>query len=126
VRIALGVAVFGAAGSLSRWLLSTLVQRHAGAGFPLGTLTVNVLGSIAIGAVMGFFVARGAESSGLRVVLTAGFLGGFTTYSSFAFETLQLLGRRSFGLALVNFAGTSVVCLGGCALGVLLGRALAR
>ena len=126
MRVAVGVAVLGALGSLCRWSLAAAVQKQVGAAFPAGTFIVNVLGSIAIGAVMGFFLARGAESSSLRVVLTAGFLGGFTTYSSFALETWLLVERRSLALAAVNVAATVIVCLLGCAIGMLAGRAAGR
>jgi fluoride exporter len=126
MRVALGVALLGALGSLCRWWLALAIQKQVGAAFPAGTLVVNVLGSVAIGAVMGFFIARGSESSGLRVALTAGFMGGFTTYSSFAFETLLLIERRSFAMAALNVGGTLVVCLGGCALGLVAGRAAGR
>lgn len=126
MRLAMAVAVLGAAGSLARWLLSTLVQRHAGAAFPAGTLVVNALGSVAIGVVMGVFAARGAESSPVRVALTAGFMGGFTTYSSFALETWLLLERRALLAAAVNVAATLAICIGGCAVGLVAGRAAGR
>ncbi|MES1204930.1 MAG: CrcB family protein, partial [Pseudomonadota bacterium] len=60
------------------------------------------------------------------VALTAGFLGGFTTYSAFAYETVRLLEQRSFASAALNVVATSVVCLAGCALGLLIGRAAGR
>lgn len=126
MRLALGIAGLGAVGSLCRWLLATAIQRHVGASFPLGTFVVNVVGSLAMGAVMGFFLARGAETSGARVALTAGLLGGFTTYSAFAMETLLLIERRSFGTAALNVVGTVLVCLLACAVGLFAGRATAR
>ena len=126
MRVAIGVALLGALGSLCRWTLAAAIQKQVGSAFPAGTFVVNVAGSIAIGVVMGFFIARGTESSGLRVALTAGFMGGFTTYSSFAFETWLLIERRSLAVAALNVVGTLVVCLGGCAVGVLAGRAAGR
>src|SRR5687768_9003934 len=94
---ALLIAAMGALGSLARWGLSSIVQRSVGERFPLGTLAINVIGSALIGAVMTAFTLRGAEaSSPTRLALTAGLLGGFTTYSSFAFETWELLERRLF------------------------------
>jgi CrcB protein len=107
----------------SRWL-------SVAGSLPVWTFVVNVLGSIAIGAVMGFFLARaagaGGASSKTAVALTAGFLGGFTTYSSFAFETVRLIEQRSFVAAALNVGATVVVCLLGCALGLLVGRAAGR
>ena len=126
MRTALGIAVLGAAGSLGRWLLAAAIQRQVGATFPAGTFVVNVVGSLAMGLVMGLFIARGSESSGLRVALTAGFMGGFTTYSSFAMETVFLIERRSFLVAAANVIGTVIFCLAGCALGLFAGRAAAR
>jgi fluoride exporter len=126
VRVALWVALLGGLGSLGRWLLTSAIQKQVGPAFPAGTFIVNMLGSVAIGAVMGFFITRGTESSVLRVALTAGFLGGFTTYSSFALETLLLIQRRSLVAAALNVAGTVVVCLVGCAAGLFVGHAASR
>ena len=126
MRLAVAIALLGALGSLARWGLSGLVQRHVGLAFPAGTLVVNALGSVAIGAVMGAFSARGAEASPVRVALTAGFMGGFTTASSFAYETWVLLERRALLAAALNVGATVLVCVGGCALGVLAGRAAGR
>jgi CrcB protein len=126
MRVAFWVALLGALGSLSRWLLVTAVQKCAGQAFPAGTLVVNVLGSMAIGVVMGFFITRGTEGSIVRLTLTAGFLGGFTTYSAFAFETLMLIERRAFVSAALNVVATLVICLAGCAAGMLVGRGTAR
>jgi CrcB protein len=126
LRVALWVALLGALGSLCRWLLASAIQKQAGPAFPAGTFVVNVLGSVAIGAVMGFFIAKETESSALRVALTAGFLGGFTTYSSFAFETLLLIQRRSFAAAVLNVMATLLVCLAGCAAGLFVGHAASR
>jgi fluoride exporter len=75
---------------------------------------------------MGVFAARGAESSPARVALTGGFLGGFTTYSAFAYETWLMLERRQPLAAALNVGATLLICLGACAVGVLLGRALGR
>ena len=126
MRAAIGVALLGALGSLCRWLLAASIQKQVGSAFPAGTFVVNAVGSIVIGAVMGFFMARGTESSGLRVALTAGFLGGFTTYSSFAFETWLLIERRSFATAALNVGATVCVCLVGCGMGLFAGRAVGR
>ena len=122
---ALYVALFGAAGSLCRYFLSNAVQRFYGGRFPAGTMAVNVLGSLAIGVVISYFAARGTDSR-LRVAMVAGFLGGFTTYSAFAWETWALLEQRTTGMATLYVVLTIGVCLLGCAAGVGIGRALAR
>ena len=122
---ALLVASFGAAGSLSRWALTQAVQRSSMNSL-LGTFFVNVLGSASIGFVMTYFAARGQLDARWRVAMTAGLLGGFTTYSSFAYETWALLERRAWTMAVLNSLGTLFVCLGACAGGVLFARWLAR
>jgi CrcB protein len=124
--VILGVALLGAAGCVARWALATTLQARLGLSWPIGTFVVNALGSVAIGMVMGFFAARGQETSGVRVALTAGFLGGFTTMSSFAYETVRLLEERTYGAAALNVFGSVAVCLVGCAVGLAVGRAFAR
>src|SRR5262245_16560110 len=116
---ALYVALFGAAGSLCRWLLAAAVQRRLGGGFPSGTLTVNILGSLAIGVVMAYFASRGGDSR-ICVALAAGFLGGFTTYSAFAYETWTLIEQRTTGMAVIYMLLTVGVCLAACAAGVAI------
>jgi CrcB protein len=126
MKLALLVGLFGGVGSLARYLLSVAVQRQAGATFPVGTLVVNVAGSLAMGLVVGIFAARGAEGSSWRVAMTTGFMGGFTTFSAFAYETWVLLERRSFVAAGLNVGATLTVCVLGCAGGLWLGRTLGR
>jgi len=115
----------GALGSVARYLLESGVQRLAPGGFPLGILTVNVLGSFAIGLVMTLLEARGALDSTLRLALTTGVLGGFTTYSTFNYQTLELLRARAYGAGLLNLGATLALCLVGGALGLGAGRWLA-
>lgn len=114
------VALLGALGSVSRYLLGGAMQRLCGPRFPCGTLVVNLIGSVAIGSVMTVYAARQGLESRSRIALTAGLLGGFTTYSSFAYETIRLVLEGHWGLGGLNFIVTSVVCLLGCAGGVAL------
>ena len=123
---ALWVALLGAVGSLARWGVGVGVGRVWKRTLPLGTLTVNVVGSTAIGFVMALYLARGELDSRARVALTAGLLGGFTTYSAFAFESWALLDKRSIAWAAGYVALTVALCFAGCALGVMLGRWAAR
>ncbi|HUH01037.1 MAG TPA: CrcB family protein, partial [Kofleriaceae bacterium] len=83
---ALLVAAAGAAGSVSRYLVGVWLVR-TNERFPVATIAVNVLGAFAIGVLMAVFAARGDLDSRARIVVTTGFLGGFTTYSAFAYET---------------------------------------
>lgn len=110
------VAIGGAAGSLSRWLVALAGVRLLGPAFPWGTLVVNVLGSFAIGVLAEIF-ARGASPL-LRPLLVTGFLGGFTTFSAFALEAVTL--SRPLGITYV--AASVVLSLGACALGMQVAR----
>jgi CrcB protein len=125
VQTALGIAALGAVGSVSRWLLGNLVQKWAGARFPVGTLAVNLIGSAAIGFVMTLFFLRGEIETRARLVLTAGLLGGFTTYSSFAYESVELLERAEPGRFAMYLGGTVVGCLFACWGGIAAARLLA-
>ena len=97
------VAAGGAVGSVLRWALATLVQDAArGAHFPFGTLAVNVAGCLAIGALVELAEAHSAIGAEVRLLLATGLLGGFTTFSAFGNETLDLLRRDAMGLAAAN------------------------
>ncbi len=115
------VAVGGAMGSVARFLLSTWITRLAGHGFPLGTLTVNLLGSFAI-SLFHQAGAAGLLTAEHRLFLTTGLLGGFTTYSTFNYETLTALETGAYGIAALNVAGTLLGCLVGGYLGLVAGR----
>ena len=119
---ALAVAVAGAAGTLGRYGATLLGLRWFGPRFPWATLAINVVGAFAVGLVMASFAARDLLDSRLRIALSAGFLGGFTTYSSFAFETVDLVERRGGALAVAYVAATLVLGIAGCGAGIWLGR----
>lgn len=119
------VCLGGAIGSGARYLVSTLAAR-AVAGYPLGTLVVNVTGSFLLAAIMGVSLGSGAIGPDLRAFLGAGVMGGFTTYSSFNYETLHFLDEGAIALALANLAITVAACLVSGALGLLAARVLAR
>jgi len=125
-RVGILVALSGAAGCVLRWLLANVVQRPVGAAFPAGTLVVNVLGSFAVGVVMALFAARANLDAAARVVVTSGFLGGFTTFSAFAWDTWALAEARAPARAAAYVALTLVAGLGSCVAGVFLVRALTR
>ena len=118
----IAVALGGATGALARWQVSRAVYGWLGRGFPWGTLAVNVLGSLIMGILAVLLVERMAVGPAWRGGLLVGFLGAFTTFSSFALETVQLAGSGLGTRAVVN-AGVSVVA---CVLAALIGVQLAR
>jgi CrcB protein len=116
------VCLGGAIGSGARYLFSTAMSRVFG-NFPIGTLGVNVIGSFVISLVMVLALDRGALGVETRLFIVTGVLGGFTTYSSFNYETLQLVQSGAAGLAALNVALTLVGCIGAGVLGLWAGRA---
>jgi len=117
------VCLGGAIGTGARYLLGGWITTSVGPGFPWGTLTVNGLGSFAMGLLMQLALGEGLVPPDLRVVLAVGVLGGFTTYSSFNHETLALLQRGPLPAA-AYVGATLAGCLVLGALGVAAGRAL--
>jgi CrcB protein len=114
----------GFLGSAARYLVGGWVHRLAPfSGFPLGTLAVNVVGCFVIGVLGGWIDGRQLFSPEARVFLLIGVLGGFTTFSSFAYETLALTRDAQFGRALVNVTAQVVLGLGAAWLGHALVRA---
>jgi CrcB protein len=116
------ICLGGALGTAARYLVGVSVQAAFGPTFPLGTLTVNLLGSFLISLFMVLGVDKGVISTPLRMVLCTGVMGGFTTYSSFNFETMRLWHEGSFGLGFLNLGATVVGCLVMGALGLAAGK----
>ena len=85
------IAAGSAVGGVTRYLLGTLVQQRAGLAFPLGTLIINITGSLILGFVLRYALATPAISSEVRALLTTGFCGGYTTFSTFSYETIALM-----------------------------------
>ncbi len=125
MRELVAVGVGGMVGAVGRYLVSGWVHRWAGVGFPWGTLAVNVAGCLALGALMGLVEARVAISPAWRVFLGLGVLGSFTTFSSFGYETVELLRGGEPALALANAAGSLVLGLAAVVAGAVLARAIA-
>ena len=119
------VGAGGFAGSILRYLLNREVQQlFATSGvFPYGILVVNVAGCFIIGLLGGLASAHGVlgPTSGARAFLFVGFLGGFTTFSAFGFDTLSMIREGAFLLALANVASQIVLGLGAVWLGYRLG-----
>jgi CrcB protein len=107
------IAIGGALGSVARSLFSTYVLRVTGSLFPVGTFAVNVVGCAVFGAIIGAAQQRFVLTPELRAFLLVGVLGGFTTFSSYAFESFELLRDGQFAAAAVNIAGQVVAGLAG-------------
>jgi CrcB protein len=118
------VFVGGGVGATTRYWLQGVVYRFTGAGFPYGTLAVNVLGCFAIGALMAVFEERFVVAPALRVFLSVGVLGGFTTFSSFSYETMTLLRDGSYLLGAANVVASVLTCLAATWLGLIIGKLL--
>ena len=118
------VALGGLLGSVGRYWLSGFVQRLDGTEFPLGTLTVNVIGSFAVALIMVLSVERGTIGPNARTFLTIGVCGGFTTMSTFSYETLALVRDGELGLAALNAGATVGSCFAAAWFGAMVGRFL--
>jgi fluoride exporter len=99
------IAIGGALGSVARYLFSSAVLRATGSLLGVGTFAVNVVGCIAFGIIAGVAERRFVFGPEARMFLLVGVLGGFTTFSSFAFESVQLLRDGQFAAASVNIVG---------------------
>lgn len=116
------VAAAGSLGAVARYVLSGAVQRLSPSTFPWGTLVVNVSGCVAIGVVMYLALQRQALSDNTRVFVTIGFLGAFTTYSTFGYETFAMLRERDVGPALLNVGASLAAGLAAVWVGWTAGR----
>ncbi|MDQ0421064.1 fluoride efflux transporter CrcB [Rhizobium sp. CRIBSB] len=118
------VAVGGATGSVARYLTGIAMTRLLGPAFPWGTITVNIVGSFAIGLLAELVARKLSAPVELRLLLVVGFLGGFTTFSSFSLDTLSLF-EKGEGLMAFVYVGASVLLSLAAAFGGLaLGRSL--
>lgn len=108
------VGLGGMTGSMLRYAVSLLFK---GSGFPIATLVVNLAGSFAIGLVMAYFSRNNAADQNLRLLLATGLCGGFTTFSTFSLENLQLLKDGQYSTALLYIAASLVVGMAATAFG---------
>jgi CrcB protein len=116
------VAFGGAVGSVARYLVGTALVAMLGPSFPWGTLTVNVTGAFAAGVLLGVGDVRGVPDA-TRLLLLTGFLGGYTTFSAFAVETMRLAEQQGALVAGGNVGANLVVGIAAAALGIVVGRA---
>lgn len=114
----------GAAGTLARYGLTSVIHRYFRQAFPLGTLAVNVVGCFLIGLVMHIVVEHRGFTPETRTVIVAGFLGAFTTFSAFGYETITLFRGGALGLTALNVVGNVVIGIAAIVLGEIVGRAV--
>lgn len=114
----------GALGAGARYLAYTEVTRIWGAAFPWGTLVINVSGSLLIGMLMAILLIKLPDAIGLRIFLVTGVLGGFTTFSAFSMEFVALMERSEITYALLYAAGSVVLSIAACWLGLSVTRAV--
>src|SRR5689334_7020360 len=117
------VGIGGAIGSVARLWVSTIVAERVTETFPLGTLVVNVTGSFLIGLFAGMF--RSGASTTTRAFLMTGICGGYTTFSSFSLQNLQLLENGNYYYAGVNAALSLLLCMLGVWVGYVFGNMVA-
>jgi len=124
VPTALAIVVAGAFGALARYGLDGWISRRAPTSFPWGTFAINVTGSFLLGLAFVLMTERFRPDPWLRSAVTIGFLGAYTTFSTFSLETYRLIEDGSYGLAFANVVGSVAAGLTAVYAGVVLGRAL--
>jgi CrcB protein len=118
------VGIGGSIGAIARYLVSTWAAERFGANFPYGTLIVNVVGCFIIGAFMTVTTERLIVNPHWRLLVTVGFVGGLTTFSSFSYETFKLLADAGIALAMYNIGANMVVGFLATWLGIVVVRLL--
>ncbi len=116
------IAVAGGLGTLARYGLAGLVQRAVDGAFPWGTVAVNLLGCFLFGTLWSVMESRVSIGGEARAMILVGFMGAFTTFSTFAFETAQMLREAQWLLAAGNMAVQNLVGIAALLLGLALGR----
>jgi CrcB protein len=124
MSIYVAIAVGGSLGAVSRYWMSTSIYQWLGFGFPWGTLAVNLLGSLTMGFLSELLVDRFHVSDEIRIGLLAGFLGSFTTFSTFAIDVLQLGSNQSEVKAILYILLSVLLCILGALAGLLAAKQL--
>ena len=118
------IALGSALGGVGRYLVGSLVQRGLGTGLPAGTLVVNVTGSFLVGLFLRYALETPTLTPELRAFLTIGFCGGYTTFSTFSYETVALLEDGEWERAALYAGASLVLAVGATLLGLLAARGL--
>ena len=114
------IALGGGIGACARHALGQLLDTGT---FPLGTMSANVLGGLLMGVLFGWLASQ-SDGESARLFFGTGLLGGFTTFSAFSLQSVQMLGRGEMGTAMLYIAGSVVLSIGALALGLLASRAV--
>ena len=124
VAASISVGLGGLLGAVARYWLNAFIASKASASFPLGTMLVNISGSLLIGLIMGLFWKQG-WSEGSRLFLVVGVLGGYTTFSSFSLDAMNLISEKSYGYFALYVLGSVLLSLLATWIGLIAARAMA-
>jgi CrcB protein len=124
VKDILAISVAAIVGANLRYLLSRLAAMELGSVFPYGTLFINIVGSFIVGFFVIWTTERALVDPRWRLLVVVGFCGSFTTFSSYAFETMAYFEQGQWGLMLANVLTNNVLCLGGALAGMAVARAV--
>ena len=124
MRTLVGIMVAGALGAAARYGLDGFVGDRTGSAFPWGTFVINISGSLVLGFLFTVLTERIAIDSALRFSITTGFIGSYTTFSTWMLETARLIQDRSYLLATWNAAGSVCAGLAAVGAGIVIGRAV--
>ena len=105
------IFIGGGLGSLTRFSLSKFIQEHIDKTFPFGTLSVNVLASIILGIFVGMVEVKSLTNPNYKALIAIGFCGGFSTFSTFSNDTLELIQNNRIGEALTNILLNVILCI---------------
>ncbi|MGK2852270.1 MAG: fluoride efflux transporter FluC [Candidatus Limnocylindrales bacterium] len=119
------IALGGAAGATTRYLIDTWISERAGGAFPWGTFAINVSGSLLLGLLFALAIERGVLPASVRGPVLIGFIGAYTTFSTLMLESWRLIEGGAIALGLANLVGSSVIGMVALAGGLMIGRALA-
>ena len=120
----LAISIAAILGANLRYLLSRFAIREFGSVFPFGTLMINIVGSFIVGLFVIWTTERVLVDPRWRLLVVVGFCGSFTTFSSYAFETMAFFEQGQWGLMVANIVGHNLLCLAGALAGMALARAL--
>lgn len=118
------IGIGGFAGAIARYLIDGFVVQRLAAGYPWGTFVVNATGSFALGFLFVVSQERGILPSEIRGPLLIGFLGAYTTFSTFMLESWRLIDAGAWGAAVINLGGSIVVGMMAVVAGLIIGRAV--